>query len=205
MATRPRTRLDTPKPPSRTGQAGPRVQKQPDDRRVRRTQRQLREALVSLILERGWDAVTVRDVTERADVGRSTFYVHYADKEALLVSGFDELHAEMAALGRDAKVPFAFAEPLLSHAVENERVFKAVVGRQSGQQVQWRFREVVVTALTHELSVLKVPAAVRATTAHFLAGGFLELLAELLESPSPARAQSIAATFRRLALGVLRT
>lgn len=204
MATRPRTAIDTPKPQSRTGQPGASVQKQPDDRRVRRTQRQLREALVSLILERGWDAVTVRDVTERADVGRSTFYVHYADKEALLVSGFDELHAEMAALGGDGKTPFAFAEPLMIHAVQNERVFKAVLGRQSGQQVQWRFREVVVAALTRELTVLKAPAAGRATTAHFLAGGFLELLSELLESPSPARAQSLAATFRRLALGVLR-
>lgn len=45
------------------------------DRRVRKTRRLLHEALVTLILERGWDAVSVRDVCERADVGRSTFYV----------------------------------------------------------------------------------------------------------------------------------
>lgn len=171
---------------------------------MRRTQRQLREALVSLILERGWDAVTVRDITERADVGRSTFYVHYADKEALLVSGFDELHAQLAGLSRDAKVSFAFALPLLNHAVENARLFAAVVGRQSGQQVQWRFRELVVTALTQDLTVLKVPTESRATTAKFLAGGFLELLTELLESPSPSRAEVCARTFRRLALAALR-
>lgn len=65
------------------------------DRRVQRTRRQLREALITLILERGWDAVSVRDVCEKADVGRSTFYVHFADKENLLLSGFDDLHATM--------------------------------------------------------------------------------------------------------------
>ena len=68
---------------STTGQPRPRVQKPAVvDRRVRRTQRQLRDSLVTLILERGWDAITVRDVCEHADVGRSTFYVHYADMRA---------------------------------------------------------------------------------------------------------------------------
>jgi len=170
---------------------------------VRRTQRQLRDALVELILERGWDAVTVRDVCERADVGRSTFYVHFADKENLLLSGFDELHGALAELARDAKVPFAFAEPLLAHALENVRLFQAVVGRQAGHQVQWRFRDLLVTLLGQELVGRKLPAAARPWTARFLAGGFLEQLTEVLEGAGTARADVLAARFRRLALGVL--
>lgn len=46
------------------------------DRRVRRSQRMLHEALRSLILEKGYDRVTVQDVIDRADVGRATFYAH---------------------------------------------------------------------------------------------------------------------------------
>ncbi|MFM8320861.1 MAG: TetR/AcrR family transcriptional regulator [Chloroflexota bacterium] len=54
------------------------------DRRVKRTNRLLQDALVSLTLERGFDEVTIRDITERADVGYATFFRHYPDKETLL-------------------------------------------------------------------------------------------------------------------------
>ena len=47
---------------------------------LRRTRQLLREALVELILEKGYDAVTVQDVLDRADVGRSTFYAHYREQ-----------------------------------------------------------------------------------------------------------------------------
>ncbi|MFJ3098341.1 TetR/AcrR family transcriptional regulator [Streptomyces hydrogenans] len=55
------------------------------DRRVRRTRAALRQALVELVLDKGFQAVTVEEITERADVGRATFYAHYRDKEDLLV------------------------------------------------------------------------------------------------------------------------
>jgi AcrR family transcriptional regulator len=65
------------------------------DRRVRRTERALREAFVALVLERGYDKVSVEDITERADVARATFYAHYADKDELLTSVFSELVEEV--------------------------------------------------------------------------------------------------------------
>jgi Bacterial regulatory proteins, tetR family len=49
-----------------------------------------------LDLERGCDAVSVQDVCAKPDVGRSTFYLQFADKEDLLLSGFDNLHASLA-------------------------------------------------------------------------------------------------------------
>jgi AcrR family transcriptional regulator len=54
------------------------------DRRVKRTQKLLQEALISLTLEKGYDEVTIREITERADVGYTTFFRHYPDKEAIL-------------------------------------------------------------------------------------------------------------------------
>lgn len=60
-----------------------------EDRRVHRTRRLLREALTALILERGYDAVTVEEIAQRADVGRTTFYLHYRDKEDLLLESID--------------------------------------------------------------------------------------------------------------------
>ncbi|HEY0736733.1 MAG TPA: TetR/AcrR family transcriptional regulator [Herpetosiphonaceae bacterium] len=54
------------------------------DRRVKRTQRLLAQALIELTLERGYETVTIRDITERADIGYATFFRHYTDKDALL-------------------------------------------------------------------------------------------------------------------------
>src|SRR5919198_2154855 len=70
------------------------------DRRVLRTRAALREALLALIVERGWDAVGIRDICARATVGRSTFYTHFADKEELLFSGFDDLRSMLRASKR---------------------------------------------------------------------------------------------------------
>ena len=58
------------------------------DRRVRRTRRVLQEAFVALVLERGYDNVTIEDIAERADVARQTFYAHYGTKEDLLSAVF---------------------------------------------------------------------------------------------------------------------
>ena len=56
------------------------------DRRKQRTHEQLQKALVELIRERGYDALTIQDIAERANVGRTTFYLHYNSKEELFMS-----------------------------------------------------------------------------------------------------------------------
>jgi AcrR family transcriptional regulator len=67
--------------------------KKPIDRRVERTRRSLLNALNELILEKGYEKVTVQDVIDRANVGRSTFYAHFEDKDQLLLSGFEPIRA----------------------------------------------------------------------------------------------------------------
>jgi AcrR family transcriptional regulator len=66
------------------------------DRRVQRTRLFLREALLALIEERGYDVLSIQDITERAMLGRTTFYEHYADKEKLLLVTLDELISDLA-------------------------------------------------------------------------------------------------------------
>ncbi len=65
------------------------------DRRVKRTQNLLAKALIALTLEKGYEAVTIRDITERADVGYATFFRHYRDKDALLLDVLEVVLAEL--------------------------------------------------------------------------------------------------------------
>lgn len=71
------------------------------DPRILRTRQQLRAALVSLIEEKGLDALTVQDIADRAGLNRATFYLHYHDKQDLLEKSLrdaiDELMADLGA------------------------------------------------------------------------------------------------------------
>jgi AcrR family transcriptional regulator len=64
------------------------------DRRIQRTRQALRGALQELIKEKGYDTISVEEITQRADLGRATFYLHYKDKEDLLIDEFAELANE---------------------------------------------------------------------------------------------------------------
>ena len=66
------------------------------DRRVQRTRKLLQDALIALVLEKGYEAVTIQDIIDRANVGRSTFYAHFLDKQHLFLSGFEQLRQELA-------------------------------------------------------------------------------------------------------------
>src|SRR5688572_21995012 len=63
------------------------------DRRVQKTRKLLQDALVELVAEKGYEAVTIREILDRANVGRSTFYAHFQDKDQLLHSILEGLQA----------------------------------------------------------------------------------------------------------------
>ena len=97
------------------------------DRRVRRTRRILLDAFIALVLERGYDGLTVQDILDRADVGRSTFYAHYRDKETLLLSCFDGVRGDLtAAFAAGAPDPAAV---VFAHAHAHRDVYKVLCGR----------------------------------------------------------------------------
>ena len=60
------------------------------DRRVQRTRKLLRESLMALILEVGYDAISIQDITDKANLGRATFYLHFKDKDELLLDVMDQ-------------------------------------------------------------------------------------------------------------------
>ncbi len=82
------------------------------DRRVVRTRQALRDALMALVTEKGYEAITIQEIADRADVNRATFYLHFRDKEELLLSSLRELYD---ALG--ATVPSAASAEQMGKAI----------------------------------------------------------------------------------------
>ena len=67
-----------------------------EDRRKERTRQLLRDALMELIPEKGYEAISLQDITDRANVARPTFYLHFKDKQDLLFSSLREIYDDLA-------------------------------------------------------------------------------------------------------------
>ena len=101
------------------------------DRRIRRTQHLLAKALIALTLEKGYEAVTIRDITERADIGYATFFRHYRDKDELLQDVLDVVPAELLDLLCQATPdadPAAIGVLLFRHIQEQSEMVRVLIG-----------------------------------------------------------------------------
>ena len=100
------------------------------DRRVKRTENLLAKALVALTLEKGYEAVTIRDITQRADVGYATFFRHYHDKDELLAEVvevvLDELLVRLPS-SPDAD-PAEVGRILFQYVAEHAEVIRVLLG-----------------------------------------------------------------------------
>jgi AcrR family transcriptional regulator len=100
--------------------------------RVRRTQKLLREALIELIEERGFEALTIGEITERAMVSRAAFYRNYQDKYDLVEQIFEEamsaLLSAVGDLGREH--PPEIWVTFFEHIAHYERLYRALLGRK---------------------------------------------------------------------------
>lgn len=102
------------------------------DRRVERTRKALFDALLELIVEKGYDRTTVRDVLKRADVGRATFYAHFYNKKDLLLGGMTVFQLEIAKGGRGGKTPaMPDVTRLFKHAAGQQKLYKAMRGTEA--------------------------------------------------------------------------
>jgi len=167
------------------------------DRRVRRTRRLLHDAFTNLVLDKGYDRLTVQDILDRADVGRSTFYAHFRDKESLLMSCFDELRAGLTE-GLPDKDP---ATAIFHHAHRHRRVYKALCGKKGGNVVHRHLSRLIADAVRRHLEPRlaaggsDLPAEV---VAEYYASATLGLLMWWVEREFPGGPARMAAMQQRL-------
>ncbi len=187
------------------------------DRRVRRTQKSLHEALIALLLEKNYDELTVQEILDRANVGRSTFYMHFDGKDQLLLHGVDELHLMLdSALERD-KVTMkpderviGFSRAMFEHAHGYRNVYYALLNTQGWPRVRQRIENVVEQLIRRESSTeirrLKNPKSDVPVDlfVHYLAASFFAVLVWWIERRSRLTPPQIDDVYRSLVLPTIR-
>lgn len=175
------------------------------DRRVGRTKRRLKEALLTLIRERGYDGITVEELTERADIGRSTFYSHYTSKEGLLFDGFDVWLRSLTVPppGGAGARRFHFSLPLFQHIRGQQRFFQATFGRGGNAPVRRRIVNLFAGIARTELDRMAPTddRRRREAEAHAAAGAFLGLAAWWLNDGGGMSVEAVDEVFQALARG----
>lgn len=174
-----------------------------DDRRSQRTRQALGDALVELMMEKGYDSVSIKEIIERANVGRSTFYTHFTDKDDLFVSQLDRL---MELLGQHIPQEHTEGNPyfpslgLFLHIKQQWRLYR-ILSWGTGVDVltkhlQKSMCEMIEQRLVADGQRYDVPAPV---IANFLAGSFLALVRWWLENKMAYSPEEMDAMFRKLA------
>ncbi len=184
------------------------------DRRVLRTRQLLRDSLMDLMLEKGYDAITIQDITDRANLGRATFYLHYKDKEELLVKSleavFEDLISQMPPPGQ---WPLSDTGPIavaFNHTAENADLYRIILSRQGGTTIPRRIRNYIAgyaeQFIAERVAEMETTPLVPVDVlAHYIAGSLLALVTWWLENDMPYRPEQMVQMYYQLVIfGVAR-
>lgn len=181
------------------------------DRRVQKTRKLLLEAVGSLLHEKRYDAIAVREILERANVGRSTFYTHFRDKDELLLCAIrDVLRATLhdaPSSARPSERVVRFSRPMLEHIGQHLRAGKGGMGYRSRSIVHERLRQVLAQHVAEEVGrVARRPASGRVPPellARHVTSSFIGVVDWWVESASKLSPAEVDQTFRSLVVPAL--
>ncbi len=178
------------------------------DKRVLRTQQDLRSALLDLTVERGYERISVQDILDRAAVGRATFYAHYRSKEELLIRSMDVLREHLIAETRAGQeqtkhAPLGFTLAFFRHVDTHRRLWRAIVGRESGVIVERQMRRLLLDLVRMETGRGRSNKA-QELAAQFLVGAMMAVMIWWLDNNVRLTANQVDTIFRELALPTLK-
>lgn len=178
------------------------------DPRVKRTRQFLRNALIELIPEKGYNAITIQDITDRATLNRSTFYLHYRDKDDLLTRGFDEIWDEMTAenplpIAADGQISFAGTRETVlmdfEHLTKNFEFYRVMLGERGVAEFIHRMQDQVYEATARRLEAVmgelpSGPVPIEMVL-QFIASAYVGIIQWWLERDMPYSPEEIASLF----------
>jgi len=175
-----------------------------NDRRSQRTRQALGDALVDLMMEKGYDAISIKDIIEHANVGRSTFYSHYVDKDELFVSQLDQV-VNMLSQHVPQKLsdgnPFFPSLGLFQHIREKWKLYKMLVWGSGvdvlTRHLQKSLSEKIEQRLSENAQAYEIPVSI---IANFLSGSFLSMIKWWLDNKMIYSPEQMDEMFQKMAL-----
>ena len=190
------------------------------DRRVQKTETLLRDALTSLIREKAYDSIVVKEILERANVGRSTFYTHFRDKDELLASSIHEMlrparSTQLSPSARPHEKIIRFSLPIFEqlqqHRHQHRRAGDGVMDARSRAILHGRLQNVLVELIGDDVerclqgrrkAAGQMPPNV---LVNYVASTFVLVLNWWVETDSPLAPKEVNDLFRALVLPTLVT
>jgi len=185
------------------------------DRRVQRTRELLQKALIELISERGYDAITIQEIVGRANVGRTTYYLHYSSKDELFMSCHEAIVSEfhigpLHPLSREELLSPEAPPGMTSayrHLEDARALLYSIFQGKDGLLILRRIRD--WSAQEIESSLRAAFAEADSTIpfdvlANYLAGAQIALVQWWLEKRQPYTPENLAQTFHRLQRAAIR-
>lgn len=170
------------------------------DRRFKRTQQLLAKALIALTLKNGYEAVTIRDITDYANVGYATFFRHYQSKEALLRDVSDVVLEDLKSLlpGSQSDDVEAVGVPLFHYVQEHAKIIHVLLRSRGTSSLVQHIIEITSQDVLNENEPLEgsiVPAEI---AAYHLIDSSISLIQWWLEHDMPYTPERMGAIFHAL-------
>ena len=176
------------------------------DRRIQRTRQLLRDALMQLVQEKGYDTVTIQDITERANLGRTTFYLHYQSKDDLLLDHHADFtaHLNLETLSRDQLMS---AEPqpemiaFLRQIDDGKNIYFAFTRAKDADIIMRGIQQQMAAKLLGSLDDAfpgQTPSIAPDVLANYIIGAQLSLIDWWVSNRTPYDATQIATMMHRL-------
>lgn len=190
------------------------TEKRSKDRRIEKTENLLHRALAELICEKPYDAIVVKEILDRANVGRSTFYMHFRDKDDLLVRSINHMVAAVdpkhpPASGKPYERMIGFSLAVFEQIYQHRQNAHAKMGAKGRALIHEHLRGVIAERIADDLkgsfwgqrkAAATIPTDV---LVQYVATTFILVLNWWVESESPLRPKEVNDVFRALVLPTL--
>ena len=127
------------------------------ERRRQQTRKLLIQTTLQLVLEKGYDAITIQDITDKADLGRGTFYIHFKDKEEVIWTMFQDLFRELEQKAHNQldrtmpQVEYYGLLNIFNHANQNKDLYRLMFGGQGSAMLTARVQDFLARSILDDI------------------------------------------------------
>jgi AcrR family transcriptional regulator len=176
------------------------------DRRVQKTRQIIYEAFFELMKEKQYDKITVQEIIDRANVGRSTFYSHFVSKDELLENSIENLMSmldlHLSYINNNGKRRLIAVEEFFKHIKENNRLMRSLIKGKSADlfvdKVQTHLNKNIETQLSQQFTDAKDPTIPLPILINFISSTLISLLKWWLENKMKYTPEQMEQYFHKL-------